>query len=150
MKIKIFIAFLFTFGIFLTCYAETSKEDVIWYTSFTEAKEIAKKENKRILLLFTGSDWCGACKILEKNVFETKEFKTYAKKNLILLKIDCLKKTNQSIKVKNQQAQLRIKYKQTGFPSSYILDHEGKELGLIKGAKDNFMILLKEIMSKNK
>src|SRR4051794_12496064 len=51
-----------------------------WLDNIDRAKAQAKAENKRILLDFTGSDWCPNCKTLAKEVFSQKEFQAYAAK----------------------------------------------------------------------
>ena len=55
-------------------------------TSVPDAQAQAKKESKLVLLNFTGSDWCPACKKLDAEVFSKKEFSDYAKKNLVLVR----------------------------------------------------------------
>lgn len=45
---------------------KASKEDVVWHTDLNKAIELSKKENKPLMLFFTGSDWCGWCKKLQK------------------------------------------------------------------------------------
>ncbi|MDG1833377.1 MAG: thioredoxin family protein, partial [Verrucomicrobiota bacterium] len=59
-----------------------------WLTNIEKAKEVAKKEGKAVLVEFTGSDWCPPCKALKKNVFNSNEFKAYAKKHLVLVELD--------------------------------------------------------------
>jgi thioredoxin-related protein len=59
-----------------------------WQSDFKEAKTIANNDNKQILLVFSGSDWCAPCMKLEKNVWQTEVFKKHAKDNLVLLKAD--------------------------------------------------------------
>ena len=54
----------------------------------TAAIALAKAEKKVVLLDFTGSDWCGICKRLNKEVFSTPEFVQYAAKNLVLVEVD--------------------------------------------------------------
>ena len=49
-----------------------------WGNDFAEAQKTAKAENKLILLNFSGSDWCGPCIQLKKEVFESETFKTFA------------------------------------------------------------------------
>ena len=56
-----------------------------WMGNIEKALEIAKKEKKQVLIDFTGSDWCPPCIALKKNVFDSKEFKAYAKDNLVLV-----------------------------------------------------------------
>ena len=60
----------------------------VWVTDLPVAQAQAKKENKLVLMNFTGSDWCGWCKKLQKEVFSTKEFEQYAKDNVVLVEID--------------------------------------------------------------
>ena len=52
-------------------FADSAK----WYQNYNQAKELAKKENKYMLMDFTGSDWCPWCKKLSKEVFKTKKLK---------------------------------------------------------------------------
>ncbi len=66
----------------------TNAQDVKWYTDFNKASEIAMKEKKPLMLFFTGSDWCGWCKVLKKEVLDTKEFATWANKEVIAVELD--------------------------------------------------------------
>lgn len=119
-----------------------------WYTDFDSAKVIAKQQDKPILLLFTGSDWCGACKVLERDILETEEFKNFAKENFILVKMDYLKKSEQDPEMRKQIDRLRFEFNQSVFPCTFILDCNGKEIGMIKGAKKNYIELLKDFNNK--
>ena len=49
-----------------------------WKTNFNEAKIEASKNNKFILVNFSGSDWCSPCIQLRKNIFESESFSAYA------------------------------------------------------------------------
>ena len=66
-----------------------------WGTDWEAAKAKAKTENKPILINLTGSDWCGWCIKIEKEVFSSKEFKEFAAKHLILMEADFPKKSEQ-------------------------------------------------------
>ena len=59
-----------------------------WLTSYEKAQREAEAGNKLLLMDFTGSDWCGWCIMLDKEVFSKPEFKEYASKNLVLLELD--------------------------------------------------------------
>ena len=100
---------------------------------FVEDFEAAKKEaaalKQPIFAFFTGSDWCGWCKKLTGEVLETKEFKKFAADNLILFEADFPHEKKQSSKVKQQNQALAAKYKVSGFPTVFLLDAEGNELG---------------------
>ena len=104
-----------------------------WQTDFDAAKQQAKKENKPLLLDFTGSDWCGFCIKLKKAVWDKPEFEEYAKKNLVLVELDFPNKKTQPAQVKKQNEKLRQEYKIQGYPTVVVLDAEGKELGRMEG-----------------
>jgi thioredoxin-related protein len=98
-----------------------------WETDFEAASAKAKAEGKHILLDFSGSDWCGWCIRLDKEVFSQKAFKEYADKNLILVLADFPSdKSKQSDEVKKQNEKLAEKFGVRGFPTVYILDSTGK------------------------
>ncbi|MCZ7637735.1 MAG: thioredoxin family protein [Verrucomicrobia bacterium] len=59
-----------------------------WHTDLAKAQALAKTENKKVLINFTGSDWCGFCIKLHKEVFATPEFQEFAGKNLVLVEAD--------------------------------------------------------------
>lgn len=77
-----------------------------WMTDWEAAKAKSKAENKPILINFTGTDWCGWCIKIEKEVFSKKEFKEYAEKNLVLMEVDFPKKKEQSPELKKQNKAL--------------------------------------------
>jgi len=98
----------------------TSIENV-WVTDYEEAFIKAKKENKHVLINFTGSDWCGWCKKLDREVFSQTEFKEYAKENLVLLKLDFPRRIPQSAEVKRKNQEYAQKFAVRGFPSIFIV-----------------------------
>jgi thioredoxin-related protein len=99
-----------------------------WLTDFTAAKKKAKDENKPILALFTGSDWCPWCIKWEKEAFSKPEFKNYAKTNLVLLFVDFPdKKPLPKAQAKANDA-LQQKYKIDGYPTAVMLNADGKKL----------------------
>ena len=59
-----------------------------WRTNWDDAKSEAEKENKKLILVFSGSDWCIPCIKLEKEVWENSTFNEYAKDNYVLFRAD--------------------------------------------------------------
>ena len=103
-----------------------------WVSTIDEAKALAQKENKNILLVFTGSDWCAPCIKLDKNVWATNAFKQEATANWILLKADFPKKKANALpeEQQKQNAALSDKYnKEDNFPLVVVMDANGKTLG---------------------
>jgi protein disulfide-isomerase len=100
-----------------------------WQTDLPKAQAQAKKENKLVMLDFTGSDWCGWCKKLNAEVFSKSEFSDYAKKNLVLVEVDFprFKKLSEAQQKANNA--LQEKYKIEGYPTIIVLDGEGKQVG---------------------
>ncbi len=103
-----------------------------WKTDFSLAKKEAVAQNKPILLVFSGSDWCAPCIKLDKSIWQSAEFKKYASDNLILERADFPKKKQNQLEavIKQQNQDLAEIYNQNGvFPLVVILDKTGKVLG---------------------
>jgi thioredoxin-related protein len=124
MKYLIFVLFLLT-----TSLGYSQK----WNTNFEDVKIKAEKENKNILLVFSGSDWCGPCIKLDKTVWKSIEFQAEADKNWIIYKADFpKKKANQlSAEMIESNNKLAEKYNKNGsFPLVVLLDKKGKVIGM--------------------
>lgn len=102
---------------------------VLWMTDFAKAKTLAKELKRPILLDFTGSDWCKWCKLLDKEIFQTPEFQQWARKNVILVKIDFPRRAQQSRAETEQNKELSRRFKVEGFPTIVILNSDGEEIG---------------------
>ncbi|MDB6129532.1 MAG: trxA [Verrucomicrobiales bacterium] len=92
------------------------------------AQAQAQKENKLVLLDFTGSDWCPPCKALSKTVFQSGKFKTYAKDNLVFVEVDFPRTKELPAAQKAANEALSEKFKVHGYPTIVVLDSKGKEL----------------------
>ncbi|WP_052362165.1 thioredoxin family protein [Geminisphaera colitermitum] len=103
----------------------------IWLTDYPAAVQQAAAEKKRLLLDFTGSDWCHWCIQLDKEVFSRKAFVDYATQNLVLVKLDFPADKPQSDALKEQNMTLARKYEVQGFPTIVVLDSSEKELGML-------------------
>jgi thioredoxin-related protein len=99
-----------------------------WTTDLAKAKAKAKEEKKMVLADFTGSDWCPPCKALHKNVFSSKEFQEYAKKNLVLVEVDFPRAKQQSPELKKANRELAEKHGIEAYPTVIVFDSNGKEL----------------------
>jgi thioredoxin-related protein len=103
-----------------------------WKTNFEVTKTEATNQNKNILLVFSGSDWCGPCIKLDRDIWKSMEFMEYAKNNLILERADFPKKKQNQLtpEIKNLNQNLAEKYNKDGmFPLVVVLDKNGKVLG---------------------
>jgi protein disulfide-isomerase len=106
-----------------------------WQTDYAKALQMAKSQHKQLLLDFTGSDWCGPCIELRKQVFSRPEFRAYADKNLILMEVDYPQRKKQSAELKKQNEKLSKQYgiDEKGFPTVVLLDPAGKKIRELTG-----------------
>jgi protein disulfide-isomerase len=102
-----------------------------WLTNLDQAQKEAQAKNKLLLMDFTGSDWCGWCIMLDKEVFSKPEFKEYASKNLVLLELDFPRKKQMPPEITAQNERLAVKYGIQGFPTVVVFDSSGKPLGAL-------------------
>jgi thioredoxin-related protein len=103
-----------------------------WQSDFEQAKKIATDQDKNIIIVFSGSDWCAPCIKLDKNIWQSDAFKNEAAKDWVLVKANFpRKKANELPKEQTEHnRKLADKYNIEGsFPLVVILDKNGKLLG---------------------
>jgi protein disulfide-isomerase len=146
--------FLITVASLVAFSAASMAAESGWLTDYEAAKKQAKAENKPILINFTGTDWCGWCIRIEKEVFSKDEFKAYAKENLVLMEVDFPEKKKQTDEVKAQNKALDKEFKIEGYPTIFLVDSEGKKLsediGYREGGPQAYVDHLKELLAKKK
>ena len=119
-----------------------------WITSYEQGQQEAKANSKLVLLNFTGSDWCGWCILLDREVFSKPQFKEYASKNLVLVEVDFPKMKPMSEAMRAQNVQLAQRYQVQGFPTIIVLNGDGQvvgELGYTQGGPDAFIAKLERL-----
>lgn len=130
MKKTIFFAFFL--GFFTFTFAQTTAESKVedvkvfepkWEQDFDKAMALAKKKHKPLLIFFTGSDWCGPCKMLHKNFFETEEFTKLSDKKLVLYKADFPRRIDVlTPEMKQKNNELQMKYEVRGYPTMVLIN----------------------------
>ena len=118
--------------------ASFARGEFVWLNDYKKALEEAKAGNKLLLLNFTGSDWCGWCIRLDKDVFSQPDFQAYASKNLVLLELDFpwpggSRAQAQAAELKKQNEELAHQYQINGFPTLVVLDGNGQKLWEFEG-----------------
>lgn len=117
-----------------------------WDDDYAKSLAKAKAEGKPALLDFTGSDWCGWCMKLDDEVFTKSDFKSFAKKSLVLVELDYPQGKRLSKKVQEQNAALKDKFGVRGYPTLILVDGDGKELKRWGGYSKDFFNELKAAM----
>jgi protein disulfide-isomerase len=109
---------------------QPSASEPKWFTSLDLAQAEARKSGKPILAAFVGSDWCPWCMKLREEVFDTKPFKDWAAKSVVLLEVDFPHRKPQDAATRKAHADLAEKYKIEFFPTVIFLAADGKVLGV--------------------
>ena len=128
-----------------------------WHYNLSEAKTIAHKEHKHLLVNFSGSDWCGPCIRLHKEIFGSSEFQAYASKKLVLVNADFprLKKNQLSAAQQKINDAIADQYNPKGiFPYTVLLNENGKVIkdwdGFPKESPDAFVAELSTAIDADK
>lgn len=144
--------------LFLLVSNFSNAQDLVWNTDIVKATAESKKSKKPILLFFTGSDWCGWCIKLQKEVFTTDTFKKWAKENVVLLELDFPRKNEQSDETRNHNYQIQQVFKVRGYPTIWFAtaqNNEGKveftsigTLGYVAGGPVKWIESAKSVLQK--
>jgi len=119
MKNLILLSF---FGLTLfSSQAKANETDGLkWYTNLDSVVAISNETQKPIFGFFTGSDWCGWCIKLQKNVFAKKAFIDWANQNVVLLELDFPRTVVQPEELKIQNRNLQQAFGVQGYPTVWI------------------------------
>jgi uncharacterized protein YyaL (SSP411 family) len=130
---------------------------VPWYYNLDEAKTIAQKEHRHILLNFSGSDWCGPCIRMHREIFETEVFEHMADSTLVMVNADFPRMKKNQLPAAQQQLNdaMADKYNSKGkFPYTVLLTADGKILkawdGFPSTAPDAFAREVQTIIDNDK
>ena len=127
-----------------------------WHYNLEEAKQIAQKEHRHILLSFSGSDWCGPCIRMHKEILESEVFSQLADTALVMVNADFprMKKNQLSAKQQGLNNAMADQYNAKGdFPLTLLLDANGKVLkswvGLPNMSAAAFATEVKEVIAQH-
>jgi thioredoxin-related protein len=116
----------------LFCFLFGSLQAQEWQENFDDALALANDENKPIVLVFSGSDWCAPCIRLKRNILESEDFKNYAASHYVLYNADFPRKKKNQLPLEklNSNKRLAEKYNPTGyFPLVVVMDKQESVLG---------------------
>lgn len=128
-----------------------------WHYNLAEAKQIAQKEHKYILLNFSGSDWCGPCIQMHKEIFDNESFEPFAEANLVLVNADFPRKKKNQLSPQQQELNnaMADQYNLGGrFPYTVLLNANGKVLkewdGFPNVKPEEFEIQIKSVIESER
>lgn len=124
---------------------------VRWLSDLEEGLKQAREEKKAVLVDFTGSDWCGWCIRLKKEVFDQKAFAAVTK-DFVLVELDYPQKKKQDPAVQAKNKAIAEKFAIEGFPTVLLLTAEGEpfaQTGYEEGGPETYLAHLAELLKAN-
>jgi thiol-disulfide isomerase/thioredoxin len=102
-------------------------------TDYPSALAQARLTGQRVLLHFTGSDWCPYCKYLESEVIETGAFQQFVAGHYIFMTVDFPRSNPLPADAQAQNNALQRKFGVSGFPTLLVIDGNERVLGQMAG-----------------
>jgi thioredoxin-related protein len=132
-------------------------QEAKWETDFGKAARLSISQKKPLMLFFTGSDWCGWCTRLQKEVFFTPAFISWAEKNVVLVELDFPRHKQLEKNVQEQNNSLQQSFQVQGFPTIWLvnaMEKEGKmnlqqlgKTGYVAGGPDAWLANANQILN---
>lgn len=123
---NVFAAFLLVF-----CLQSAVAQKAEWHTDLSKAVQLSESSKKPLLLFFTGSDWCGWCIRLQKEVLLTDEFSAWAKENVVLLELDFPRRSPQAEALRKQNMELQQFFQIRGYPTVWLVNAKADKTGKV-------------------
>jgi thioredoxin-related protein len=149
---------LLTLALLFTSIMTTIAQEQVWETDVRKAVDQSIKTNKPMLFFFTGSDWCGWCIRLQREVFKTPEFTEWASKNVILVELDYPRGKAQSPEIQKQNGEMRQVFPVQGFPTIWFAGAEKKDAqinfiqlgstGYVEGGPTSWLAVANQYIAK--
>ena len=134
--------------------------DLNWHTDLSKAVSISINKKKPIMLFFTGSDWCGWCMRLKKEVFNHEKFKIWSDDQIILVELDFPRRKKLEPNILNQNRELARIFGVSGYPTCWLVKPQILEnskvnflklgkLGYVAGGTDKWISVAEKFLIKN-
>ncbi len=127
---KKFLFFLSITLCSLSFQAQTETQE--WHNDMNKAIQKSMETGKPIFLFFTGSDWCGWCIRLQKEVFQTEYFTKWAKENVVLVELDFPRKKQLPEETRKQNQSLQQAFQVQGYPTVHFVTPQLQHDGTVK------------------
>lgn len=123
-----------------------------WIEDYRKAQAIAAQQKRYIFLTFTSMDSSEWCKKIDDEIFQTDDFKKYARKYLVLTRIDFPTATTQPEGLVTQNKNLAEMFAIRGYPMVIVLNPLGQRVGdakYMKGGPGPFLTELAAVVKKD-
>jgi len=102
-------------------------DTLVWHTDLAKVQQLSNKTNKPIFAFFTGSDWCGWCHKLQRDVFAKPEFIKWANEKVVLLELDFPRRKTLPNELARQNMELQRTFGIQGYPTIWLFYLKDKE-----------------------
>ena len=129
----------------------SAEQKTPWETDYAAAAQRAEKENKILLLNFTGSDWCRPCKQLAVEIFETPEMAAYGRTRIVMVYVDFPRREELPPALKTQNDKLAEQFGVDSYPTVWVVAHDGTRLGSLgymEGGPKTFIRAIERLAAK--
>lgn len=130
-QLKVFATFLLSAGSLNlqgAVHDKSSSPQLFWHVDYKEAVKKSRDSELPMLIFFSGSDWCGPCMKMRKEVLTSLEFAQKILGKFICLEVDFPRHCEQSKALRLQNNELKAKFKVDEFPSLLVISHDGREI----------------------
>ncbi len=128
MQMRLSILVVFALGILQSSWQWIGNNAIDWRYDLPKALLEAKRTNRNVVLLFSGSDWCLPCKRFEAQVLSTHQIVKCFKRNVIAVLIDIRQVGHETIEQQTMKVRLMEHYNIQGFPTLVVLDSSGSKI----------------------
>ena len=120
-----------------------------WAPSYDQAVARARASHKDLVLLFTGSDWCGFCMQLEREVFHSPEFARRATQQFEFVYLDFPQAPDLQARIRDKATRDRLQkaYRVSGFPTMWMATEDGMPYATVSypgGGPEAFLAVLQD------
>jgi Thioredoxin-like len=105
-----------------------------WVRDFNAGRQKAVAEKKDLMVVFTGHGWCANCELLDREVFQNRDFARTVEKSFVCVELDfTFGSSEQERKREQTDRELQNRYLAPTVPTVYLLDNEGVPYAILEG-----------------
>ena len=116
----------------------------VWTDDIDGAFKAAAASGKPVFIDFTGSDWCGWCKLADKNIFSTPAWAEFADE-VVCLKVDFPRNGRPDVMTMERREQLAKAFGVEGFPTLVLASADRKMLAQFSAGRKGAAEFISEV-----
>ena len=114
--------------LWLSSSSLANQQEAIWLEDYEAALERAVSQERPVLMLFTGSDWCVWCEKLAKELFESAAFVQFAQDRLVLVRLDYPRRRRLPPLIERRNRALKERFSVEAFPTVILVEPSSERI----------------------